>query len=115
MAHTHPLLEMFFPRRTATQAVGDQIASLSHEVAKLAHQVRRQTAPRLQGAAHGLQDVAHDAGDFASDVFEHMKPVARDIAHRAQAAGRVVRDDPVPMVIALGTAALIATLLLRRR
>ena len=50
MAHTHPLLEAVFPRRSAT--LGDQIASLSHDVAQLARQVRRYATPRIQEAAH---------------------------------------------------------------
>ena len=108
MAHTHPLLEAIFPRRSAPQSIGDQIASLSHEVARLASQTRRFAAPRVQEAAH-------TAGDFAGEVMHQMAPLARDVAHRARAAGRVVRDDPVPAVVALGTFALIATLLLRRQ
>jgi ElaB/YqjD/DUF883 family membrane-anchored ribosome-binding protein len=109
MAHTHPLLEAVFPRRATT--LGDQIASLTHDVAQLSRQVRRHATPRLQEAAHS-------ASDFAGDVFHQLEPIARDVAHRAahqaKVAGRVVRDDPVPAVVALGVAALVVSLLLRR-
>jgi hypothetical protein len=103
MAHTHPLLEAVFQHRR--QTVGDQFASLSQDVAQLARQVRRYAAPRVQ-------DATHSAGDFAGDVMHQLEPLARDVAHRARVAGRAVRDDPVPAVIALGTFALIASLLL---
>lgn len=103
MAHTHPLLESIFPRQR--HSVGDQVASLSHDVSTLARQVRRYATPRVQ-------DAAHSASDFAGDVIHQLEPLARDVAHRAKAAGRAVRNDPVPAVIALGTFALLATLLL---
>lgn len=103
MAHTHPVLESLFrPRR---QSVGDQVASLSKEVADLARHVRRYARPRVQEAAHS-------AGDFAGDVIHQLEPLARGVAHQAKVAGRAVRQDPVPSVIALGTFALIASLLM---
>lgn len=116
MAHTHPLLEALFPRRQPT--MGDQVTALSEEIASLTRQVQRYARPRVREAAH-------TAGDFAGEVFHHLEPIARDALHRADAArrvvarqakatGRAVRDDPVPAVIALGTFALLATLLLRR-
>jgi len=116
MAHTHPLLEAIFPRHKAT--VGDQFASLSQDVAQLARQVRRYGQPRVEHAAQS-------ASDFAGDVFHQLEPFARDalhrandarraVAHQAKVTGRAVRDDPVPAVIALGTFALIASLLLHR-
>ena len=116
MAHTHPLLEAVFPRRPAT--LGDQIASLTEDVARLTRQVRRYSQPRVEHAAH-------TAGDFAGDVFHQLEPIARDalhrandarraVAHQAKVTGRAVRDDPVPAVIALGTFALIASLVLGR-
>jgi hypothetical protein len=116
MAHTHPLLEAVFPRSQPT--LGDQIASLSQDVAQLARQMRRYSQPRVEHAAHA-------AGDFAGDVLHQLEPIARGALHRAndarravthqvRATGRAVRDDPVPAVIALGTFALIASLLLRR-
>lgn len=116
MAHTHPLLEAVFPRRPPT--IGDQVASLSEDVAALARQLQRYARPRLQEAAH-------TATEIAGDVFHQLEPVARDALHRAYDArraiaqqvkvtGRAVRDDPVPAVVALGTFALLASLLLRR-
>ena len=114
MAHTHPLLEAVFPRRSAP-SIGDQIASLSHEVARLASQTRRHAAPRIHDAAESAGQLAHNAGDFAGEVMHQIAPLARDVAHRARVAGRVVRDDPVPAVVAIGVFALIATLLLRRQ
>jgi hypothetical protein len=117
MAHTHPLLEAIFPRRHPS--MGDQIALLSQDVTRLARQVRRYARPRVE-------DAAHSAGEFAGDVVHQLEPIARgalenaeragrQIAHRAQVAGKMVRDDPVPAIVALGTFALLATLLLRRQ
>jgi hypothetical protein len=103
VAHTHPLLESLFPRHRSS--VSDQVASLSHEVAHLARHAGRYATPRIREAAHS-------AGDLAGDVIHQLEPLARDVAHRAKVAGRAVRQDPVPAVIALGTFALIASLLL---
>jgi ElaB/YqjD/DUF883 family membrane-anchored ribosome-binding protein len=116
MAHTHPLLEAIFPHRPRT--VGDQIALLSEDVAALARQVQRYARPRVQ-------DAAHAASDLAGDVLHQLQPMARAaihsannarraVSHQVKATGRAVRDDPVPTVVALGTFALIASLLLRR-
>jgi hypothetical protein len=106
VAHTHPLLEALVPRRR--ESLGDRLSSLTDDVAALARQIGRDNAPRIQEAAHA-------AGDMASDVLQHMAPIARDVAHRARQAGTMVRKDPLPAVVALGTLALIATLVMRRQ
>lgn len=117
MAHTHPLLEAVLPRRRAT--LGDQIASLSHDIAALAGEARRLGEPRLKDAARTAssfaEDLVHTLEPLAQDLARSARATGRDAARRAKLAGRAVRDDPVPAVIALGTFALLASLLLRRQ
>ena len=106
MAHRHPFFETLIPQRHVTLA--DRVASLSRDIARLADETRRQATPRVEEAAHAV-------GDFAGDVVHQLEPMARDVARRAHHVGRMVRTDPVPAIIALGTFALIASLVLRRQ
>lgn len=113
MAHTHPLLESLFPRRRPDLA--EQVRSLSRDIAHLARDVGRFAGPRVEEAAHTAGSIAGGVTSAAGDVMNQLAPLARDVARRARAAGRVVRDDPVPAIVAIGTFALVVSLILRRQ
>lgn len=88
--------------------LASQIRTLQKEIDKLARRAR-----------HEGHDLIEEFGDGASDLFDEAvdfgRHAARNVSKQAIAAGKVVQRDPVPVLIAVGTVALVASLLLSRR
>jgi hypothetical protein len=105
MAHRLPPL----PDRKALQEEAQRIAA---EASAFAERLAENSSAAAQDAGTAVRQLM-------GDLAHHFAPLAHDLQHRlgrrAHQAGVLVRRDPVPAIVAVGTAALIATLLLRRR
>ncbi len=105
--------------RLLSRRGGEALYEARHSAGELASDVARRGGTALQEASHSAGELAQTAGELAHDMVERLTPVARqaarEIGQRAQYAGQALRSDPLPAVVALGTAALLASLLLRRR
>ena len=96
-----------------------QLASLQRQVAELGAQLGHSS----HDARHAGQAFAHSARHLASDAaseFGHFARhegavVAREAARQALRAGRAVKADPMPTVVALIGVAMIARLLVPSR
>lgn len=87
--------------------IAEQVLALREEISSLADAVARYSG-------HSANDLGHNALELASQVSHQGAVAARNIGRQANAAGRVVRDNPVPALVALGTVALIAALVFTR-
>lgn len=95
-------------RHDPLDAIADQI-----------NELRRQTR-------HISRNLQHNAGDVAGDLSETLSDWSHDAARqgawlagvasrKAVQGARAVQRDPVPVLAVLGTAALLASLIARRR
>jgi hypothetical protein len=105
--------------RALSRQGGEALHDARHTAGDLAGDFARRGGSALHEASHSAGELAHVAGELAQETIERLTPVARraarQIGERAQYAGQALRSDPLPAVVALGTATLIAALLLRRR
>jgi len=85
-------------------ALSQQIDALRSELATLADAVND-----YGGGA--LVDIRHDAGELVKQVRHQGAVAAREISKQAHVAGKAVRDNPVPLIVTLGTIALVSALI----
>lgn len=78
-----------------------QLSSLRHDMAGVSRAVSR----------YG----AHTATDVGDQLWHQGEVVARQLGKQAVKAGRAVKDDPVPAVVALAGFALFLRLVLGRK
>ena len=78
-----------------------QIANLRHDMAGVSRAVSR----------YG----AHTAGDLGDQLWHQGEVVAQKLGRQAMKAGKAVKDDPVPAVVAVAGFALFMRLILGRR
>lgn len=90
-----------------SDALFDQIAALRKEIASISEAVG-------DYGGHAMGDVQHNAVALAKEVRHQGAVVAREANRQAHAAGKVVQENPVPVIVILGTIALLSTLLFRR-
>jgi hypothetical protein len=90
------------------------IDNLSHQLAILRKELGAiaETVNAYSGAT--LDDAQHSAVALAREVRKGGKIVARQVARQASHAGEAVRENPLPVIVALGTLALLSTFLLTR-
>ena len=102
-----------------------RIAELTKELRPVARALTRQGGEALHQAEHSAGELAqtaghlaHTAGEFAQDFAERVTPVAREIgrqvSYQGRVAGQMIRKDPMPAVVAIGTVVLLARLFLGR-
>ena len=105
---------------------GEALHEARHTAGDLSRVFARRGGAALHEASHSAGELAqtagelaHSAGELAQEAIKRLTPVAqraaREIGSQAKYAGQAFRRDPLPVVVALSTAALVATLLLRRR
>jgi hypothetical protein len=93
----------------------DPLDALAHQI----NELRRQTR-------HISHSLSHNAGDVAGDLTDTLSGWSHDAARqgawlagvasrKAVQGARAVQRDPVPVLAVLGTAALLASLIARRR
>lgn len=92
---------------SVSDALFDQIAALRKEIASISEAVG-------DYGGHALGDVQHNAVALAKEVRHQGAVVAREANRQAHAAGKVVQENPVPVIVILGTIVLLSTLLFRR-
>ena len=85
-----------------------QVAALRKQVDQLGHSVQ-------DYGGHSIDDLQHNAVAIAKEVRHQGQVVARQMGRQANVAGKAVHDNPVPVIVALGTIALISTLIFARR
>jgi len=105
-------LEDLFTTRRRRQ---DPLDALAAQISEL----RRQTR-------HISKSLSHNAGDVAGDLSDTLSDWSHDAARqgawlagvasrKAVQGARAVQRDPVPVIAVLGTAVLLASLLVNRR
>ena len=85
----------------------DQLATLRKEIAILAESVG-------DYGGHALHDVQHNAAAFAREAQRQLPVVAKQVRRQAKKTGRAIQADPLPVIVILGTLALVTTLLYTR-
>lgn len=92
---------MAWGRRDSFQhRMARHITALRHEVGQLGR----------AGSRFG-----HDASDFGDHLWSGGRAVAKVLRRQARDAGRAVKDDPVPAVVAVAGFALFMNLLFNRK
>lgn len=89
------------------EGLSAQIAALRDEIASIADSVSNYNG-------HALSDVQHNAVALAGQVRHQGAVAARQIGRQANVAGRAVQENPIPVIVALGTIALISALIFTR-
>lgn len=92
---------------SVSDALLDQIASLRKEIANISAAVG-------DYGGNSLDDVQHNAVALAKEVRHQGAVVARQVNRQASIAGKAIQDNPVPVIVALGTIALISALIFSR-
>ncbi|HTM77396.1 MAG TPA: hypothetical protein VL133_07180 [Devosia sp.] len=81
--------------------ISDQIASLRDEIATISESVSKYSSNRLGEAQHNAVAVV--------DQVRHQgAAAAKQLSRQANVAGRVVQENPIPVIVALGAIALIS-------
>lgn len=88
-------------------ALLDQIAALRQEIAAIAEAVS-------DYGGHSLSGVHHNAVALAREVRHQGAVVARQVNRQAGAAGKAIQENPVPVIVVLGTIALLSALIFTR-
>lgn len=91
----------------ASDALLDQLASLRKEIASISEAVS-------DYGGHTLSDVQHNAVALAKEVRHQGAVVARQANRQAGIAGKAIQENPIPVIVALGTIALISALIFTR-
>ena len=90
--------------RDVEHDLAEQIAALREELDSISRSVSKYSANRV----HDIQDNAI----AVVDQVRHQGAVAaRQIGRQANVAGRAVQENPIPVIVALGTIALISALI----
>ena len=92
---------------SVSDALLDQIAALRKEIAGISDAVS-------DYGGHTLGDVQHNALALAREARHQGAVVARQVNRQASLAGKAIQDNPVPVIVALGTIALLSALVFTR-
>jgi len=92
---------------SVSDALLEQIASLRKELASISDAVS-------DYGGHRLSDVQHNAVALAKEVRHQGAVVARQVNRQATVAGKAIQDNPIPVIVALGTIALLSALIFTR-
>ena len=91
-----------------SENLSKQIAILRKQVDQLSHSVH-------DYGDNSFDDIQHNAVALAREVRHQGRAVARQVGRQANVAGEAVRENPVPVAIALGTIALLSAMIFSRR
>ena len=92
---------------SVSDALFDQIAALRKEIAAISDAVG-------DYGGHRLSDVQHNAAALAKEVRHQGAVVARQVNRQAGVAGKAIQDNPIPVIVVLGTIALVSALIFTR-
>ena len=108
MAHTHNTLKMIdHHREEVGERLGEQLARLRAELTDLASTAQ-------EYGRHHYSDLSHQAAATLHELRRHLPGAAEELSRQARQAGRAVRNDPVPLLVTVGTIALLTHLFSRR-
>jgi ElaB/YqjD/DUF883 family membrane-anchored ribosome-binding protein len=88
--------------------------NLAQQIAVLRKQVDEMSRSVQSYGGHSIDDLQHNAVALAHEVREQGRVVARQVGRQANIAGKAVQENPVPVLVVLGTIALLSTLLFTR-
>lgn len=92
----------------AQDHLAHQLSGLSREVATIARAVQRFSAE----AGH---DAGHVAGNLVDEAWHQGERLAHGVRRQARHAGKAVREDPVPAIVAVAGLLLVLSLVLGRK
>lgn len=92
---------------SVSDALFDQIAALRKEIASISDAVS-------DYSGHTFGDLQHNASALAREFRQQGAVVARQVNRQAGVAGKAIQENPVPVIVALGTIALISALIFSR-
>jgi hypothetical protein len=92
---------------SVSDALFDQIAALRKEIAAVSEAVS-------DYGGHSLADLQHNAVALAKEVRHGGAVVARQVNRQASVAGKAIQENPVPVIVVLGTIALLSALIFTR-
>jgi hypothetical protein len=98
----------FFRKRTWQEELHDRLA---HQMSQL----RREVDGLGHRAGRYGSHLHDDADDFADVLWRGGRVAARQIGRQASKAGRAVKEDPVPAMVAVAGFALFLNLVLSRK
>jgi len=84
------------------------IEQLSRQLAHLRHDIAGMSRSATRYGSH----TAHDVGD---QLWHQGEVVARQLGKQAKKAGKAVKEDPVPAIVAIAGFALFLNLVLGRK
>ena len=90
-----------------SDALLEQIAALRKEISAISDAVS-------DYGGHQLDDMQHNAVALAREVRHQGAVVAKQVGRQASVASRAVQENPVPVIVALGTIALLSALIFAR-
>ena len=90
-----------------SDALLDQVAALRREIAAISEAVGNY-------GGHTLGNVQHNAVALAREVRHQGAVMARQVNRQASVAGKAIQSNPVPVIVALGTIALLSALIFMR-
>lgn len=97
------------------EASGEElIDNLSRQIALLRKEIASISETVNDYSGSTLSDVQHNALALAKDFRDGGKLVARQVSRQANYAGQAVKENPVPVIVALATIALISALIFKR-
>jgi hypothetical protein len=85
-----------------------QIEDLRDDIAAASGGVTRQSQ-------HAFDEFGHHAVEFMDEAVKQGGVAADQVSRQLVATGKAVQRDPVPVLVAIGTLALISSLLMNRR
>jgi len=98
-----------------TEHALSRIEDLTRQLAHLRKELSGRVAPARKAGSHALHDAQHQAAELAQDLGEYGSHAAHLLGRQARQAGKAIKNDPVPLVVALGTFVLLSSLFARRR
>lgn len=90
-----------------SDALLEQIAALRKEISAISDAVS-------DYGGHQLDDMQHNAVALAREVRHQGAAVAKQVGRQASVASRAAQENPVPVIVALGTIALLSALIFAR-
>jgi ElaB/YqjD/DUF883 family membrane-anchored ribosome-binding protein len=96
----------------ARDDIGERVVSLGRNVAAMSHDAGRNGQKMATRYGRQLQ---RSAGDLADGVMQGGVAVAHEVGRQAQRVGRVVRNDPLPVIAVAVAVACVAGVLISRR
>lgn len=105
---------MATPAKRALSALADTGDELADRVSALTADIASIAGALNEYGSHRFHEMQEGASALAREASQQLPVVARQVGHQASLAGRAVRRDPLPTIVVLATAALLASLLLRK-